>query len=426
MLCDDEDRNMSAYRSIGLGLLLTAVLSMPAAAQTEAIAWQTNLETAKAEAKRSGRLVLVHFWTEESAPCMALERNVFNQPQVAGALAQQFVPVKLNANDHSTIATGMGVTRVPMDIVITPEGQIVGKLVSPPTPMAYIAELTQLANKNHSQSGQPFAVASAAAPQPTQFNSAYATLPVSPSTPAAAALAHASANPYQPMSPSAAPAMTDNRYFQSPTNGVQSSTAGQPVANQFVTAPTAAQGTGPAITNPPPSQVTAQTVSNQHVAQPPLAAAPIPTGTTTPNATPATSIAQAAPDPRQLPAGSPPLGFDGYCAVTMRNEWRWVAGNSQFGIVHRGRTYWFAGAKEQQQFWANPDFYAPALSGVDPVMAIEHRQQVPGRREHSIDYDNLFYMFASEASLQQFTANPERYAASVREAMGLQPGRSVR
>jgi YHS domain-containing protein len=59
-------------------------------------------------------------------------------------------------------------------------------------------------------------------------------------------------------------------------------------------------------------------------------------------------------------------------------------------------------------------------------MALEHRQQVTGRREHSIDYDNLFYMFSSEATLQQFTANPERIATSVRQAMGLAPGGAIR
>jgi hypothetical protein len=46
-----------------------------------------------------------------------------------------------------------------------------------------------------------------------------------------------------------------------------------------------------------------------------------------------------------------------------------------------------------------------------------------GRR--LIDYDNTFYLFANEATLQQFTANPERYATPVRQAMGL-PARTVR
>jgi protein disulfide-isomerase len=132
------------------------------------------------------------------------------------------------------------------------------------------------------------------------------------------------------------------------------------------------------------------------------------------------------PDTRQLPPGSPPLGFEGYCPVSMRNHWRWVEGDPRWGIVHRGRTYWFSGEAEQKQFWADPDRYSPALSGMDPVMAIDHQQQVPGKREHSIDYDNLFYMFSSEATLAQFTANPERYAVSVRQAMGIPRGRLVR
>jgi protein disulfide-isomerase len=99
----------------------------------------------------------------------------------------------------------------------------------------------------------------------------------------------------------------------------------------------------------------------------------------------------------KLPPGAPPLGFEGYCPVSMRNKWKWIAGDPRWGIVHRGRTYWFAGQQEQQQFWANADHYSPALSGIDPVLAMDHQQQVPGRREHSLDYDSLFYLFASEA-----------------------------
>jgi protein disulfide-isomerase len=132
------------------------------------------------------------------------------------------------------------------------------------------------------------------------------------------------------------------------------------------------------------------------------------------------------PDPRALPPNAPPLGFDGYCPVSMRQHWKWVAGDPRYGVVHVGRTYWFASPNEQQQFLADPHRFSPALSGMDPVMAIDHRQQVPGKREHSIDYDNLFYMFSSEATLQQFAASPERYATSVRQAMGIQRGRLAR
>ena len=105
--------------------------------------------------------------------------------------------------------------------------------------------------------------------------------------------------------------------------------------------------------------------------------------------------------------------------------WKWVPGDPRFGAIHRGRTYWFAGPEEQKKFLANPDYYGPALSGLDPVMAIDHHQSISGVREHSLDYDNQFYMFSSEATLQQFSANPERYATSVRQAMGIQQSPSV-
>ena len=128
----------------------------------------------------------------------------------------------------------------------------------------------------------------------------------------------------------------------------------------------------------------------------------------------------------KLPAGAPPLGFDGYCPVSMRRNWKWTPGDPKYGAIHRGRTYWFAGPQEQQEFLARPDYYGPALSGVDPVLAIDHHQSVPGVRDHSLDYDGQFYLFSSEATLQQFTSNPERYASGVRQAMGLPPSQQTR
>jgi protein disulfide-isomerase len=352
---------------------------------------------------------LVHFWTPECAPCATLEQNVFIQPGVSGAIEAQFVPVKLNANENPATAQGFGITRVPTDVIITPEGAIVGKLVSPPTPAAYVAEVTQLANQHHSTPGSPFARSTAAAPTPPQVNAAYANLSLSPNTTPAIG---------QPVATQNAPSVT-------PTLTGQSTAAPLTTQNQY-TAP-APSSVAQQPFSPAPSQV-----ANPHVASPPVAPplAPVSSSVSAPLAPQAQPAVAAtptnAPDSNLLPPGAPPLGFDGYCPVSMRNHWKWVAGDPRWGIVHRGRTYWFAGQAEQQQFWSDPDRYSPALSGMDPVMAIDHKQQVPGKREHSIDYDNLFYMFCSEATLQQFTANPERYAVGVREAMGIPRGRLVR
>ncbi len=167
------------------GLILTVLLAVPALAQQNAMQWHNDLESAKAVAKESGRLVLIHFWTPTCGPCVAMEQNVFNQPGVGPALETQFVPVKLNADENPATAQSFGITRVPTDVIVTPAGQIVGKLVSPPTPAAYLAEVGSVASKYTSRSGQAYAKAAAAAPVQPQFNAAYANLPLSPAAPLA-------------------------------------------------------------------------------------------------------------------------------------------------------------------------------------------------------------------------------------------------
>ena len=110
-----------------------------------AFSWQHDLEAAKTLAKQTNRLVLVHFWTPSCAPCLTLDQTVFNQAGVAAAIEARFVPVKLNANENSATAQGFGITRVPTDVILTPDGHVVGKLISPPTPAGYVAELNQVA-----------------------------------------------------------------------------------------------------------------------------------------------------------------------------------------------------------------------------------------------------------------------------------------
>jgi protein disulfide-isomerase len=466
------------HHRLPLFVVLVALLALPASSlqamsdQQEAMHWHSDLESAKVVAKETNRLVLVHFWTPSCGPCMALNQNVFNQPGVAKALETHFVPVKLNADENSATAQWFGINRVPTDVIVTPDGQMVGKLISPPTPAAYVAELTAAAGKYATKSGQTFAKAAAAAPAPAQLNAAYANLQLPPG----AQLAIAPPQHVQPVPAASAPATSAPKTTQQnngpPANqdryasATPAAAAGrpQPLAPQIVTNPaagaasqpgtpspalavTAPQGAPNSIANP----YTAATTSAPPDPQQPLAplispAQTVPIGYEASTLRPATPGAAApspplpasasapadrapssgAPDPRLLPSGAPPLGFEGYCPVSMRNSWKWVAGDPRWGVVHRGQTYWFAGPEEQKQFWTDPDRYTPALSGMDPVLAIDHQQQVPGKREHSLDYDGLFYMFASEATLQQFTANPQRYAAGVRQAMGIPRGRLVR
>ena len=97
-------------------------------------------------------------------------------------------------------------------------------------------------------------------------------------------------------------------------------------------------------------------------------------------------------------AGNPPLGLDGCCPVSLVEKQQWVAGDRRWGVNHRGRLYFFAGPEEQRRFFADPDRYAPVVSGNDIVLASEG-QVVPGKtRIRRVLTEDRVYLFSSEAT----------------------------
>jgi YHS domain-containing protein len=174
-----------------------------------------------------------------------------------------------------------------------------------------------------------------------------------------------------------------------------------------------AKPAAPAVAQQVEPRASAVAMSNPYTNQQPLAATQVVNQPTTPSI-PETTTAQV-----QLPPGSPPLGFDGYCPVTMKREWRWQKGDVNWGAVHRGKTYLFSSQEARDEFLkpGNGDLYAPVLGGIDPVLAIDNGNSVPGSRQFSVEYGGNFYLFSSEQTLSQFWGSADRYATGVRQAM---------
>jgi YHS domain-containing protein len=118
-----------------------------------------------------------------------------------------------------------------------------------------------------------------------------------------------------------------------------------------------------------------------------------------------------------LPAGALPFGLDGFCPVQLMEKGVWSPGNRQWGAIHRGRTYLFAGPDEQHRFLGDPDRYAPVSSGEDIVVALEQGRSMPGNRLHGVFYGGRVFLFADEGSLDRFSKNPKFYADRALQAL---------
>lgn len=411
-----------------------------AAAPPTGILWQTDLEAAKRIAAQTNRLVLVHFWQPNCGPCKQLEKDVFSQPQVQQEIQTRFVPVKLNADEWPTTLKTYGITRFPTDLVITPSGQIVGRMTSPLKPDLYLQQLAIAASgtgpaatpgasyvASMAGSSGPIATTSAPIIQPGTQTIPDATAPIAATQTPAAWGPTQPAAAQQPSATSTAPAMpnySDNRYAE-----FFQKYGGTPVAGQVSNLPSQAVATPPATQTAPPivaAPATANSLSPYAAGSgsmiPPLGATPqLSTGiepqvSVPPPGGKVTRLpVQAAPQVSNLPS-PPPVGLEGFCPVTLAEQKRWQVGDRRWGVVHRGRTYLFAGPIEQQKFLSNPDRYSPAVSGQDVVMALDYGQSVDGTRALGTEYQNRIYLFSSQASQNAFWKNPERYAAQVLQA----------
>ena len=390
-----------------------ALVAMVAMARAEnQIPWQTNLETAQQIAGRTNRLVLIHFWAPWCKPCTRIENEVFSRVETARALDANYVMVKLNFDEAPGTARLYGVSSLPTDVIITPSGGLVSAIQSPPTASQYITQMNQAA-AGHRELAKKLQVGvlqaqQIAAGNPPSTNIAANSPPAQPATilVASNSAVPATAPPQSPypndryaeyFAPQQQQQQQPNQQATQPPTQQAASNAPPAVAPQVAQAQMAAPG-GPVY---PPQQQQAPVGP----ANPPIQAS---------------QAAVYQPQPQiqiQLPPGSPPLGLDGYCPVTVVERTQWALGDKAWGVVHRGRTYLFLGPEEQKKFWANPDLYSPVLSGNDPVLALDKQLVAPGRREFGVFLDKRIYLFADEHSRQVFEQNPRRYAAEVLQAM---------
>lgn len=373
---------MRAAVGCAWALFVASAIATPAVAADQ-MPWQPSLEAAQQIAARTNRLVLIHFWSSSCKPCLKLDSEVFSKPEVARALEPNFVMVKLNAEVAPGTAQLYGVSSVPTDVITLPNGRLVWQVQSPPAANQYVAQMNQAAAGHRAllQGPQPPAVA---------------TAPPAVSPPGAAPAAATYPQPPPPAAPS-----NDRyaEYFSQPPAAAPTGPARYP-ANDFPQPPPAASPQAAVVGQPP---ATGMAPAEAMPAAPPYGAQ--------------TAAYQGqAPMAPQLPPGAPPLALDGFCPTTLVEREQWVMGDVRFGAIHRGRTYLFLGPNEVQKFLADPEKFAPVLSGNDPVIALDNQQLVAGKREYGVYSDNRVYLFANEASRRQFEANPRRYTAESLQA----------
>lgn len=87
------------------------------------ISWMNNLKAAQKLSQDTGRPILLHFFSDTCPPCKMMEKNTFPNPMIAETVKSSFIPVKLNVKHNPREAKMFNVQSVPMDIILSSDGQ---------------------------------------------------------------------------------------------------------------------------------------------------------------------------------------------------------------------------------------------------------------------------------------------------------------
>jgi len=107
---------------------------------------------------------------------------------------------------------------------------------------------------------------------------------------------------------------------------------------------------------------------------------------------------------------APSIAMGGYCPVELICNGRWARGDLRWTVVHNGKIYRLSGPAQRLQFMADPDAFAPAYSGNDPVLAVDEHQTTPGLPTYCATFNGRLYMFSTSANQTKFNKDPQRYA----------------
>lgn len=375
---------------LGLGLCLTGLV---APGTLLAVEWHSDLATARAEARDRGLPLLIHVYSRNCGPCRTMEHEVFSSPAFEQATSQQFVLVKLDTGRQRAEAERLGVTSLPSDLVMSPDGRIVFRREG-----FQSGGGTSYLNSLARYRGQP-----AARTEPLLAGTG--SLPARP----------------ERSPPDRSP---PDQFSPERTNLGRTPSAGGPAsggATRSASGSTVGSPQGVAASQPGgegrPARLTSGTsrpMTNQSADSegwlPPVRQGAIPE--TRPAASTGGLAGQGLTDPQ--------WGLEGYCPVTLKLAGRWQAGSEEFVARFEGRQYKLADRAALEAFQRDPATHAPQAGGADLVVFESSGRSVPGSTQFAAYFNGQLYLFASRESRTAFQRNPARYARGREGALRMQ------
>jgi len=138
-------------KRFGLPILMLAAISASAFAGNSSITWKKGYSAAAAEAKSSGKLIMIDFYTDWCGWCKKLDADTYPAPEVVKQ-SENFVPIKLNAEkdaDGIRLAKKFGVTGYPTVLFLDSKENLAFKIVGYAPAKDFAASMAKASSIRH-------------------------------------------------------------------------------------------------------------------------------------------------------------------------------------------------------------------------------------------------------------------------------------
>jgi thiol-disulfide isomerase/thioredoxin/YHS domain-containing protein len=105
--------------------------------------WQHDFAAAEAQAKAAQVPLVIHFHASWCGPCRRMESEVLGTSQVRSLLGSGIIGVKVDSDRNRDLVSRFGVTALPTDVIISPDGKVLAKDVGSPGLTGYVSRLRQ-------------------------------------------------------------------------------------------------------------------------------------------------------------------------------------------------------------------------------------------------------------------------------------------
>lgn len=104
--------------------MLSLVLFVVVIQQTNATNWMTSFEDAKKLSIATNKLIIIDFWATWCKPCLQMESDTWNQPEVV-ELLNGFVPLKIDIDVFRKVSNKYSANRIPYVLIVDANGEVV-------------------------------------------------------------------------------------------------------------------------------------------------------------------------------------------------------------------------------------------------------------------------------------------------------------